>query len=91
MYKIEKEILKESFSEIIKTLEDNDLELVEANTLEPEHNLDAINLLTFRSFNSLLETEKNVYDLIKEFEDPYEYATFRVVKIEDLFIVFVYI
>ena len=93
MEKIEEYILRESFKEVIETLNDNDLELVEAYHLDKQatDSLDCVNQLVFRSYNSNIKTEQDALDLIKEFEDPCEYASFKVVKIEDVFIVFIYI
>ena len=92
MEKINKENI-EVFKEIIERLEDNDLELVEANYLDDNatDKLDCVNQLVFRSYNSNIQNDTQVYELIKEFEDPCEFATFKVVKIEDVFIVFIYI
>ena len=82
----------EAFKELIDLANDNDLELVEAVTCD-EHttdSLDAINILTFRSFNDFLDKEAFEKDL-RQFEDPNEFATFKLIWIEDVLVLFIYI
>ena len=41
--------------------------------------------------DTLRKTEKDLHDLIKDYESPYDFATFKVVKICDVFVLYIYI
>ena len=87
MRKLNKEEI-EVFKEVIQALDEQDLELVEAFALDKEttDRLDCINLLVFRSFNTII-TKRDVLDIVSKFNDS-EFASFSVHQVEDVYTIY---
>ena len=82
----------ESFEDMRIALENEDIELVEAYHLDDAatEELDVINQLVFRKFNEIITNER-IEEIVREYESPYDFATFKIMFIEDVIIVFAYI
>jgi len=78
----------EVFRELIKELQEQDLELVESTTMDPlaTDKLDCVNQLVFRSYNTQI-IKRDVLDIVSKYNDS-EFASFSVHQIEDIYIVF---
>ena len=91
MRKLDSEIVKSSFGEILAICEKEDIELVDASVVDKvaTDSLDAINILTMRIFNDILDRDALDKELSK-LNDP-EYATVETKYIGDVLFIFVYI
>jgi len=87
-----KEDALEAFEDMRKALEEEDIEMVESYHLDEDatDECDVINELVFRKFNDKI-TNDEIEAIVKKFESPYDYATFKIVFILDVIIVFAYI
>ena len=81
----------EVFIDLINELNEEDIEFINAHYLDEDSSaIDCINQLVFRKFNDII-TNEEIEAIIKKYESPYDFATFKTVILEDCVIVFAYI
>ena len=82
----------EPFTDLICELMDLNLNFEEAFVLDPKYSdqLDCVNQLIFKNNNETTSLEE-VEAIVKKYEDPYEFAEFKVIRVDDLYIIFAYI